>query len=564
VTHDQTFGSDDPELPMLDAEQAALLRRLAAPHLREGHRYSLRDLGHLCRQAPVERWPEVVAGHFARLREAGRGGEGREELLRGTHARLLPEDAITPDLAGSMRYVRKAADGLVLAYALDQPTSVRILTDTDVERAGAKELAEAARANLMRVEVRHEEIPVEGGAVLHSLYGDSPFVASQALYLAQAAHRATGESLPAEGALVVVPTRHNLVYHPIADGSVVAAVNSLAGYAMRAHGDGPGALSPRLYWWHRGQLTSLTVIDDVERSFSVQPPPELLSRMKSLIRLAPAGRIRTRASGAAPDTGEAARRLGESLTRLAGDPSGLAGVFADAVTLAHARCADDPRAAHVDTWDAWALALQLGTLLFTGGQPQKCVLGDAVEVEVSGEGVTPPADVRAWLDAVYVAVVCRDWERVERLCSVPLELLRQDDAVDAYVVHWADTLRAYFTRQPMDAIVPKLLAAMETSVPQTLTHGPEAFVNHIDYQPVAMFHRIVAGDHDAFGKALSEALDGHRAYWGDAPAPRARVALGPLAMASLARGYGFPVPDELPYLPRYLLDGQRIEDVPRP
>ncbi|GAA3207913.1 hypothetical protein GCM10020256_03930 [Streptomyces thermocoprophilus] len=121
---------------------------------------------------------------------------------------------------------------------------------------GAKELAEAARANLMRVEVRHEEIPVEGGAVLHSLYGDSPFVASQALYLAQAAHRATGESLPAEGALVVVPTRHNLVYHPIADGSVVAAVNSLAGYAMRAHGDGPGALSPRLYWWHRGQLTS--------------------------------------------------------------------------------------------------------------------------------------------------------------------------------------------------------------------------------------------------------------------------------------------------------------------
>ncbi|GAA3207915.1 hypothetical protein GCM10020256_03950 [Streptomyces thermocoprophilus] len=42
------------------------------------------------------------------------------------------------------------------------------------------------------------------------------------------------------------------------------------------------------------------------------------------------------------------------------------------------------------------------------------------------------------------------------------------------------------------------------------------------------------------------------------------MALGPLAMASLARGYGFPVPDELPYLPKYLLDGQRIEDVPRP
>ncbi|MFF9282868.1 immunity 49 family protein [Streptomyces griseosporeus] len=563
MTRDQVNGSD-PELPMLSLAQGDLLRRLVAPYLQEGRQYSLHNLAHLCRQVPQERWPEVVGEHFARLREASQGGEGAEELLRGVYARLLAEESISPQLAGAMRYARRVADGLVLAYALDGDTSVRILTDQDVERVGAEELGQAARANLMRVAVRHEEIPVEGGAVLHSLYGDSPFVASQALFLAQAARQATGEPLPDGGALVVVPTRHNLVFHPVGDGSVVDAVNSLAAYALGAYQDGAGALSPRLYWWHHGRLTSLTVIDDATRSFSVQPPPELLRRMRSLVRLAPAGRILTRDTAAAPDLAALGRRLREGLAGLAEDPSGLAGVFAGAVTLAHARCADDPRAAHVDTWDPWALAVQLGTLLFAGGQPQKCVLGEDLAVEVSGEGAVPPADVRSWLDAVYVAIVCREWERVERLCGVPVERLREDDSVDPYVLHWAETLRAYFTRQPMDDIVQKLLATMEASMPDALTHGPDDFVNRIDYQPVALFHRILAGDHDAFAKALTGALSEHRAYWGDAPAPRARVALGPLAMAVLARGYDFPVADELPYLPKYLLDGGRIEVIPRP
>lgn len=59
-----------------------------------------------------------------------------DELLRDAHARLLPADAITPEIAGSMRYARKVAEGLVFAYALDRPSDVRILTDPDVEGVG--------------------------------------------------------------------------------------------------------------------------------------------------------------------------------------------------------------------------------------------------------------------------------------------------------------------------------------------------------------------------------------------------------------------------------------------
>ncbi|MFF0460204.1 immunity 49 family protein [Streptomyces mexicanus] len=504
---------------------------------------------------------DADAAHPA-LPDTPPGGESREELLRGVHARLLPLDALPAEAVRSMRYARVVADGLVFAYALDLPTMVRSLTDDDVERAGAEALGQAAYENLMRVPAEHDEVRAEGGARLHSVYGDSFFVASKALYLAQVAPQVTGEPLPRAGALVAVPSRHNLVFHPIADGSVVDALNSLAAYALGAYEDGSGPLSPRVYWWHRGSLTSLTVIDHETRTFSLQPPAPLLNLMKGLVRLDSAGRIATRTAAQAPSAAELTRNTAELLSRTAEDPSFLPDAFASAVALAHARCADDPRAALLPTWDAWATAVQLGSALFTGAGPQECRLGEDVVRHLPALPATPAADARAWLDALYLCVVCRQWDRVARLCQVPMDRLREDDTVDEYVLHWIDTLRAYFTRRPFDHVVENLTATMRTSTPQEATHAPTDFVNSVDYQPAALFHRVIARDHETFAKALTEALTEHTTYWGDSPAPRARVALGPLAMASLAYDHDFPVPDNHRLLPANLLNRRRIEDIP--
>lgn len=568
MNENNTFGTPDAafapdrDLPMLTTVQATRLRALAAPYAQEGRTYSLHNLAQKCRQTLEERWPELVEAHFAVLAEGSQGGESAAELLRGVHARLLPTDSLTPEIAGAMRYARVVAEGLVFAYALDMPTSVRMLTDPDVERAGIEELGQAAYANLMRVPVEHDEVHIGGRALLHSLYGDSPFVASKALFLSEAARQVTGESLPDAGALVVVPTRHLLAYHPIADGSVVDAVNGLASYALGAHEDGPGELSPRVYWWHRGSLTSLTVIDHDTRSFSLQPPPELLARMKGLVRLDRAGRLDTAAAAKAPDVAALTHATAEAMAALAANPAGLGDAFASALTLAHARCAADPRAGNIETWDAWATAVQLGSALFTGAQAQECHLGEDLVRQLPATPAAPPADARAWLDAFYAAVACRQKDRADRLCQVPLDVLRQDDSVDEYVLHWIDTLRTYWAELPMDDVVEKLLATMESSQPQSLTHTPKDFADLVDYQPVALFHRLLTRDHDAFAEALTEAVAHHGTYWGDSAAPRARVALGTLAMASLAYDYGFPVALPQPYLPTYLLNRERIEEMP--
>ena len=552
----------DSALPMLTAAQALHLRALVAPYARDGHDYPLTNLAHMCRNEPEERWPDLVAGHFARLQQAGKGDESAEELLRDVHARLLPVDSFSPELAEAMRYARVVADGLVFAYALDQPTTVRILTDNDVERAGLEDLGRAAYANLMLVPVAHEEVSIEGRAKLHSLYGDSPFVSSKALFLSEAARQVTGEPLPDAGALVVVPNRHLLAYHPITDGSVTDALNGLASYALGAYEDGPGALSPRVYWWHRGRLTSLTVIDHDTRTFSLQPPPHLLGLMKGLVRLDHAGRLASSRAVGSPEITELTHTTVESVARLADSQAGLDEAFASAVTLAHAHCAADPDAAYADTWGAWAAAVQLGTALFTGGQSQTCYLDEDLESRLPATSAEPPADTRAWLDALYLAIVCRQNDRISRLCQVPLATLRQDDSVDEYVLHWIDTLQAYFTERSMDDIVEKLLATMETSMPDALTHGPKDFVNRIDYQPVALFHRLIARDPGAFTETLSEALTDHGGYWGESRAPRAQVALGPLAMASIAYDCGFPIATKHQHIPMYLLNRERIEVIP--
>ncbi|MFJ9940523.1 immunity 49 family protein [Streptomyces erythrochromogenes] len=491
---------------------------------------------------------------------AGHGGESVEELLRGVHARLLPVGLVTPEVAGGMRYARVVADELVFAYAYDGPTSVRSLTDADVERVGIEELGQAAYANLMRVPVSHEEISLEGHATLQSVYGDSHFVASKALYLGELARQVTGESLPSAGALVVVPTRHLLAFHPIADGSVVDALNDLAMYALGAYEDGPGPLSPRVYWWHRGGLTSLTVVDEEARALSLRPPQELVALMKGLVRIDRAGRIVV--DRPAPDPAELTRTTIGSVARLAEDPAGLGDAFASALALAHVRCVADPVVSELDTWDAWATAVRLGSALFAGSESEQWYLGEENTLRLPAAPAAPPADARAWLDAVYLALTCRAHDRVARLCRVPLETLRQDDTVDAYVLHWVDTLQTYLSGGTGDAVVEKLLATMQASLPETLTHSPDEFVNRVDYQPVALFHRLFTRDHEAFGEVLAEALKEHGGYWGDCGAPRARVALGPLAMACLAHDQGFPIdPERLPHLPRYLVDGKRVEDI---
>ncbi|MEV3989887.1 immunity 49 family protein [Streptomyces sp. NPDC049837] len=296
--YDTGAVAHDPGLPALTTRQADYLRDLVRRHhadrgtpvtvtgatvrAAQGTQ-SLHNLAEYCRRADPRAWPELVDRHLSALERATHAKpDAPERVLENAYLRLVPDDAFPPEVASSFRYARKIAPGLLETLALDLPETVRVLDDKDVARTGLEALRTAGRANLVEEPVEYDTVRTESGATLHVVSGESMFVASKALVLGELARAVTGRELPAEGALFTVPSRHYLAFHPLEDRQVVGAVNDLAAFGLGAHNDNPGPLSPRLYWWHEGAITCLTHIDEATRSFSVEPPDELMAIMRRL------------------------------------------------------------------------------------------------------------------------------------------------------------------------------------------------------------------------------------------------------------------------------------------
>ncbi|NEB40183.1 immunity 49 family protein [Streptomyces sp. SID14515] len=553
----------------MSARDGARPRVDGATAVRERSTHDLTVLAQRCGAAAPEDWPALIAQHFTTLDTVARGGESAEELLRGAVLRLLPAEALTADEASGYGYAWQPADGLVTALALDAPDSVRMLTDADVERAGLDALKAAGRANLLAEPVEHEEIRTPSGALLHSVYGDSHFVASKALVLGDLARSLTGHELPEAGALVVVPTRHLLAFHPIVDATVVDAVNDLGMYAMGAYEDGPGPVNPLLYWWRRDGLVCLTAFDEQTRAMRVVPPPELMDLMRTLHakgRQEPEPPTPDTAPETTPDTAQLAASAQAFTSRLPQDPAALPEAFRAATAHALARCAEDPNSGKLETWEAWVTAMQLGDALFATALSHEGSaeyrVGDRT-ITLPATGPSPQANGRAWLDAFWFALVCREGDRLSRLAQVPLEDLRRaDPSQDAYLFHWIDTLQTYWRGASLDDIAQKLIATMETSDPKVATGTDPALLNQIDYQPAALFHRLITRNHEAFAETLAEAVAHHDRYWSGSPDPRSHVVLGPLALACLAHDGDFPVDTALPRLPKHLISREWCGEFP--
>ncbi|WP_331727727.1 immunity 49 family protein [Streptomyces sp. NBC_00158] len=78
------------------------------------------------------------------------------------------------------------------------------------------------------------------------------------------------------------------------------------------------------------------------------------------------------------------------------------------------------------------------------------------------------------------------------------------------------------------------------------------------YPPLNLFHRYATRNEEQFNEALAGALTWHKEYW-TATEARSRsgeglVALGPLALACLARDAGMEIRVESEYLPKELLE----------
>lgn len=249
------------------------------------------------------------------------------------------------------------------------------------------------------------------------------------------------------------------------------------------------------------------------------------------------------------------------LDRLETSETYRADALGDLLTTAEWHCLTDPKAGEFETWEAWVTALQVGCGLFDAAVATEgtvpCRVGSKGEVKnLPATGPTYYTHAGAWVTTFYLAVICRDNERLERLMNVPVSLLRESGAVfDEYIYSWVETLQSLFHGR--DDLGAKLQAAFHGTDPEVVRVADKETTLKLLYPPINLFYRYVKRNTAEFNEALVEALDWHKQYWtGDEARSLSGdglVALGPLAMACMALDNDFPIEVESEYLPKHLL-----------
>lgn len=227
-----------------------------------------------------------------------------------------------------------------------------------------------------------------------------------------------------------------------------------------------------------------------------------------------------------------------------------------ALTLAKSHCLLDPRAAIFPTWDAWVNAMQISSAVFaaatTAEDHVQCRI-DHKERTLQATGPQWYVNPGSWINAFYLAVVCREKDRITALCHVPMSLLRENGSrFEDYHFAWIETLQTYWLGG--QDLVPKLVAAVDATEPRSVA-DPET-VSKLLYPPMEIFHRFIRKDHARFNEALANALRWHKEYWSEesrALQASGLVALAPLAIACFAHDAGIPVEVESEYLPATLI-----------
>jgi hypothetical protein len=255
----------------------------------EARSYGMQNLAQLCNGIERAEWAGAIESHFENAfqseeqsLEIERKATDFEAVRDLIKVRIYPADH--PGITGEQIIHRPLADDIVEVLTYDLPSA--IATVQAAHAAGWQrpqdELFELGLRNV-RAEGRldREELPIEEGATVSALTGDSFFAATHALML--------GDYLPslgAHGALVAVPTRHLVLCHPIEDIRTVHATKAIINVARAMFDKGPGSISPSMYWWRSGRMQRLPALVKADQ-ISLVPPDEFVDLLNGLARERP-------------------------------------------------------------------------------------------------------------------------------------------------------------------------------------------------------------------------------------------------------------------------------------
>jgi len=246
-------------------------------HLRDGRSLGLLQLAQHCHLRLRDEWHDLISSHLLTM-VTHLDDDVEPYSAIDLRIRLVPDtpaDAETFCRFGARPY----AEGVVQLLAVHMTDAVRCVPESEIEARGW-DVDDAWRSAVIQTEMleRPDELHVIdiGDATFIHVFGERPFIASMVGVLDQLID--TAAHIGEFGAIVSIPSRHSILVHPIDGIADQNAIDAMIPIARQLYRQGPGSVSPHLYWWREGEMMWIpTFFEGDQDGLHVEsfPPPEL-------------------------------------------------------------------------------------------------------------------------------------------------------------------------------------------------------------------------------------------------------------------------------------------------
>jgi hypothetical protein len=245
--------------------------------------FGLQNIAQVCQQADRDEWHDLIAAHFNSIFDV-RDEDNALRVPMDNFGKLKPQlrSRLYPvDIVNHATEIiqRSGPEGTLEVLALDLPTTVRTVSQSEADVWGLDidDLFAIGRQNLRTAGLlKGNTIQLEQGTALTVYTGDPFYAASHALIL--------DEYIPVyslHGVLVGVPKRDILIVHRIQNVGAMEAAGAMLPVIVGMHRDGPGSISPYLYWYHNSEFTVLPY-ELEDESLKFLPPDDFAELIDEL------------------------------------------------------------------------------------------------------------------------------------------------------------------------------------------------------------------------------------------------------------------------------------------